>query len=559
MDKYFKNNQKETIPKHQVIYVDNDNQFGLIKKSMEDKDIKKGFNNRDIAFSEPVLSDFPLSSINPEYRSKPSGYGVDDIYQVLRRVSNNPIFQAILNVRSGQVGMFTRPINKSTNGTGYQVVLANHAKPTDFQQQMITKAEHFIQYMGVDDPSNINYKPRDNFEQFCNKIVRDTFTFDQVNAEKTFDRNGNLHHIKAVDPATIYKKVDKNTHKIIPNVYVQVAQNQIVHQFTNEDMIFAVRRPRTDIWSSGYGQSELEVAMREFQAEQNTEIFNDRFFSHGGSVQGILNIKSSADSAGAGISQRQLDSFRRMWTRRVTGLTGSWQIPVTTAEDVQYINMTPNARDIQFEKWMNFLINVCSSVFNIDSAEIGFPNQSGATGSKSRTMNEGDPKAKLQASMNRGLSPLLRFIENIINDEIITPYFGNTYAFQFIGEDISGEEDRADLITKQVQSYRTPNEIRNEHDLPPVKGGDIILNNFALNRIGQQNQEKAMERDWLMQKLQLLSNTTPASDNKQVSFQDVQSGLNGKTANGQDNSINNGQQRDQARTDKINYGGKSDE
>ena len=68
-----------------------------------------------------------------------------------------------------------------------------------------------------------------------------------------------------------------------------------------------------------------------------------------------------------------------------------------------------------------------------------------------------------------------------------------------------------------------------------------------------------MERDWLMQKLQLLSNTTPTSDNKQVSFQDVQSGLNGKTANGQDNSINNGQQRDQARTDKINYGGKPDE
>ena len=35
------------------------NQYDF-KKSMEDKDIKKGFNNRDIAFSEPVLSDFPF-------------------------------------------------------------------------------------------------------------------------------------------------------------------------------------------------------------------------------------------------------------------------------------------------------------------------------------------------------------------------------------------------------------------------------------------------------------------------------------------------------------------
>ena len=142
----------------------------------------------------------------------------------------------------------------------------------------------------------------------------------------------------------------------------------------------AIRRPRTDIYSSGYGQSELEVALQQFLAMNNTMMFNDRFFSHGGSVQGIINIKPTADTSGIGKSRRQLADFRRNFEGRVTGVASSWQYPVTTADDVKYVNLTPNARDMEFEKWINFLINICSSVFNIDPSEIGFPNKGGATG-----------------------------------------------------------------------------------------------------------------------------------------------------------------------------------
>lgn len=526
--------------------------------------IKKGFGGRDKAMNEPMVYNYDIAGINPFFREKPGVSGAGTINNVLKQYSTAPLFQAILSTRSGQVSRYTQPVSQSNDGLGYRVTLTDSKiTPTASQLRTIREAEHFIQYMGVDDPSMSGYKKRDDFDDFCTKLIRDTYTFDQVNAEKTFNNKGKLHHIKAIDPTTIYRAVNRDSGKIIPDKYVQVFDDRIVNKFSDEDLIMAIRRPRTDIYSSGYGQSELEIALQQFLAMNNTMMFNDRFFSHGGSVQGIINIKPTADTSGIGKSRRQLADFRRNFESRVTGVASSWQYPVTTADDVKYVNLTPNARDMEFEKWINFLINICSSVFNIDPAEVGFPNKGGATGSKSNSLNEGNSKQKLQASMNKGLASLLRFIEKVINNEIIKPYFGNNYLFQFVGEDISGETERVQLLAEEVKTYRTVNEIRVEKNLDPIKGGDVILNQFAIQRLGQLQQEKQIEHQWQQEKLSMLSSGPQPDSGSGISFQDVQSGLDGSSdkVNGKDtfNGVKNGQVADSTRTDKINYGGKPDE
>ena len=82
-----------------------------------------------------------------------------------------------------------------------------------------------------------------------------------------------------------------------------------------------IRNPRTDIGSSGYGLSEVEIAMRELIAFINTESFNDRFFSHGGTTRGVLQIKTGQQQ-----SQRALQNFKREWKNSLSGINGSWQI-----------------------------------------------------------------------------------------------------------------------------------------------------------------------------------------------------------------------------------------
>nr|WNM56074.1 portal protein [Staphylococcus phage S-CoN_Ph38] len=132
-------------------------------------------------------------------------------------------------------------------------------------------------------------------------------------------------------------------------------------------MIMGIRRPRTDIYSSGYGLSELEIALKQVIAHENTESFNDRFFSHGGTTRGVLLIKHEQQQ-----SQYALENFKREWKSSLSGINGSWQIPVVSADDVKFVNMTPTANDMQFEKWLNYLINVICSVYEIDPSGLTF-------------------------------------------------------------------------------------------------------------------------------------------------------------------------------------------
>ena len=129
------------------------------------------------ALQEPLYPDFWTLDVNPEYREKPDGYGTGDPRSVLQTYATTPLFQAILGTRTGQVSRFTNPISQSNDGMGFQVVLTDKTKkPTDWQKRIIKQAEHFIQYMGIDDPSDPNYKSRDDFDSFCSKLVRVTLS-----------------------------------------------------------------------------------------------------------------------------------------------------------------------------------------------------------------------------------------------------------------------------------------------------------------------------------------------------------------------------------------------
>ena len=57
--------------------------------------------------------------------------------------------------------------------------------------------------------------------------------------------------------------------------------------------------------------------------------------------------------------------------------------------------------------------------------------------------------------------------------------------FVFTGLDEKSEEEKAELDTKQVKTWRTVNEIRKEHGEKPLENGDIILDPSYLNYIQQ--------------------------------------------------------------------------
>lgn len=546
------------VTTHREISIDSDEAYRIAIKSVANgtgEEVSKAMNNKELAYSEPILG---ALSANPDFKDKPY-MGGGNLHQILKSYSNNIILNAVINTRANQVAMFTQPSRYSEKGVGFQIRLKDIGlKPNRNQKATIERIETFILNTGTGVDID-----RDSFTAFTKKLVRDTYRYDQVNFEKVFDKNGKLVRFVMKDPTTIFFATDRDGHTIKNgHRYVQVIDNRVVAKFTAREMAFAIRNPRTDIQIAGYGYSELEIALKHFIAHENTETFNDRFFSHGGTTRGILQIKTDENQ-----SQHALDMFKREWKNSLSGINGSWQIPVVSAEDVKFVNMTPTARDMEFEKWLNYLINVITSLYGIDPAEINFPNNGGATGSKGGSLNEGNSAEKMQASQNKGLLPLLAFIADTINKQIITE-FGDEYLFQFVGGDVSTELAKIAVLGEKAKIAMTANEVRQELGLPgDVVGGDIPLNGVIVQRAGQLMQQEQFEytkqQDRINRMMEQTSNTQ-ASTGAGLTKQDVQQGLNGKSdsVNGKpgasDGTGKDGQVKTQENTNSAKQGGKEE-
>ena len=423
-----------------------------------------------------------MESLN--YKDKPSSLTYNTLYQM---ATKNSVVGAVINTRVNQVSSFTKPARFNKDKLGYEIRLKNPtAVPTDEQTKMMTAIETFIENCGYKKDNT-----RDDFYQLIIKVVRYSLTYDQLTFEVIPDRRGLPAEFLAVDAATIRAasenfKYDPYMSETAPKSsdevkYVQVIDGTVVSWFTANELAFGIRNPRTSIYMQPYGFSELEQLITQITSHLYAEEYNSKFFSQGGTTKGIINLKQDPNGV---MSNQQLESFKRQWRSQVTGMTGAWKTPVVQIPNgIEYINVSQSNREMEFEKWMNYLINIVCAVYQIDPAEVNFPNNGGVAGTGGGIF-ESSNESKLKNSKDKGLRPLLRFIESLINKYIVSR-FSEEFVFNFTGIAEKSEDEEADFDAKTVKVYRTVNEIRADHGKKPLPNGDIILDPAYLNYIQQ--------------------------------------------------------------------------
>lgn len=454
------------------------------------KSMSSTLNNIDLVKSMPA-SDVKAYYENPirmasamDYKDKPSSLSYNILYQMSVK---NSVISAVLTTRVNQVSTFTKPARFSSDGVGYQIKLRDpRAVPTKEQQEVMNSIELFLENCGYHDDSD-----RDDFDTFIRKLTRDSLVYDQMCFEIVPDKRGRPAELYAVDASTIraasenYEpssvwssfKSPKKNEKV---KWVQVVDGTVVSWFTAKELAFGVRNPRSNINLQPYGFSELEMLIQQITSHLYAEEYNAKYFSQGGTTKGIINIKSDPNGIG---NKEQLESFKRQWRAQVNGMTGAWKTPVLQVPDgIEYISVNQSNRDMEYSQWMNYLINIVCAVYAIDPAEINFSNNGGAAGQSS--VFESSQEQKLKNSKDKGLKPLLRFIETIINKFVVSK-FSQEYVFAFTGLDEKTEEEKAELDTKQVKTWKTINEVRKEHGEKPLENGDVILDPSYLNYIQQ--------------------------------------------------------------------------
>lgn len=453
------------------------------------KSMTPSLNNVDLVKAMPVremkaYEENPLRLAEAtNYKDKPSSLSYNILYQMSVK---NSVVAAVLNTRVNQVSTFTKPARFSTDGIGFQIRLRDpNIVPTSEQQEVMNSIELFLENCGFSDNSD-----RDDFDTFIRKLVRDSLTYDQMCFEIIPDRKGRPAEIVAVDAATIRAasenySVDASWAQYTPKKneevkWVQVVDGSVVSWFTARELAFGVRNPRTNINMQPYGFSELEMLIQQITSHLYAEEYNSKYFSQGGTTKGIINIKSDPNGIG---NKEQLESFKRQWRAQVNGMSGAWKTPVLQVPNgIEYISVNQSNRDMEYSQWVNYLINIVCAVYQIDPAEVNFSNNGGAAAQSS--VFETSQEQKLKNSKDKGLKPLLRFIESILNKYVVSK-FSQDYVFAFTGLDEKSEDEKAELDSKHVKTWKTVNEIRKEHGEKPLEYGDIILDPSYLNYIQQ--------------------------------------------------------------------------
>ena len=439
-------------------------------------------------------------------------------YDILRQmVGSLSILAAIVNTRVNQVATFASPYRRTRN-IGFEIKHKDRDhKLSNSEKKFILELESFISNCGKPKTNRFVKKPRDNFEQFTRKVIRDRMTYDQLTFEVVPDRRGGPFEFVAVDASTIRLAADRGADKfrnkhqekkelkeflenysgnalaypVIQDTakkgsadYVQVWEGSIIRAYKYDELAFCIANPRTDIRSNGYGYAETEQLINVITSQLWAEEYNRNFFKQGSAPKGLLNIR------GDNISPEQLEAFKRQWVANVAGAENAWKTPIMQSEEIQYLNLQTSNLDMEYSRWLEYLIKIICAVYLIAPEEIGFYLSPGGMQQPNFDSNN---EWKLKASKDRGLRPLLRFYADSLNRTIIDQIDDQFY-LDFVGLDELTEKERIELRNSQVQYFRTVNEIRADEDLPPVDDGDIILNPVYLQKLQIDHQWKVEEQ-----------------------------------------------------------------
>lgn len=397
--------------------------------------------------------------------------------RTLREISMRDwLVNTILQIRCDTVLRFSRPQHKKYE-MGYRFFKTNQDEPlSQADIENIKMLEDFVYHCG-----RIDGTPKGEemlFGEFVKLIVWDALCFGHVASEKVLTRKGGLHRFRPLPAETIYRvnpNINRSTvegqakvamelyHKKrsdndsanqgtvnSPDIsyfkYVQQSiDNRVINVFGDEDMVFKLFNPKNFADSNGYSISMVEQAVIMITNHLNVETYNSNYFTHGYAARGILHLKGT-------VTQNTLASFRRQFYNSISGSNNAWRTPIVAGlDDVQWIPMSGSAREMEYINFNSHVMRSICAQFQIDPIEVGLDYLTTANG-RSASQGKESGQFKITYSRERGLLPILFFIEDMINQDIIPALdkdLAGQYKFKFVG--YTDDTAQTDISLRQAQ------------------------------------------------------------------------------------------------------------
>lgn len=457
------------------------------KEMLIEKSLRNPTSPRDVVYATNLLKEKQNKGmksylLDPLNNSDLGGFRsrqfLDISFGTLRAMAKNTgLISAIIGTRKEQVASYAgystdelKPgwcITKNvvdyfgdTEEYEKQKTLSNEDK------EEIKKIINFIENCGIKE----RMYHGDTFDIFLRKFVEDSLTLDQACFEITESQFGTPYEFFMVDGATIrfcspeIEDMTEEERGYYPYA-CQIYQNNIYTSYYPWELCMAIRNPTNNFLYNGYGISELELLVKMVTYMLYAESYTGKFFSQGSNPKGIFLAKGN-------LSEDKLAEFRQAWTAQISGVNNSHKIPILSGSDIEWVDWQHSNQDMEFSNWLDYLAKVIFAIFKIDGKEVGY--NVGAEGS---VTYESSVQEKLTYSKEKGLIPLLKFIEMQINKYIVYPLSKKKYKFQFTGVDNTQdliEKNDLEKVEKGVMSFQ---EYRAKHGLPTeLEENDFLLN-----------------------------------------------------------------------------------
>jgi hypothetical protein len=426
--------------------------------------------------------------------------------RMLKEVSvRDWLVSAIIQARVDTLLRFSRPEHRRFE-TGFRVVKKDkNSEYTQEELAEIAAIEDFIYNCGRKEGTPAS--DRMLFGEFLKLITRDALTFGHVAIEKIKTRAGGLHRFRPLPAESIYlidKRLSKdqieNDQKTIQQMFRRPLssndprKDQVVNEvpidyykyvqmsydmtkrlgfFGDEDLIFKLFNPQNFADSNGYCYSPLELAIINITNHLNVENYNANFFTHGYAARGVLHLKGT-------VTQAQLMNFRRQFYNAISGQQHAWRTPIVAGlDEVQWVPMSGSAREMEYINFNNHLMRIICSMFQIDPIELGLDYLASGTGRA--PMQQANNEYKIAYSRERGLYPILMFIEDLINCDIlpaIDKSFGDKYKFIFTGYTDETAQSEIAQMQAEMTVWKSMNDLLVQAQKPKINtpAADLPLN-----------------------------------------------------------------------------------
>ena len=379
-------------------------------------------------------------------------------FQVLRRMGDIWIVRAVVNTRVEQIQNFLH-FSEDEQKEGFTIRKKKGLfaeDPKNLSRNEKKKIEGMVDFL---DKGGFTEKwdNIDSFQEFIRKIVFDSLTLDQLAFEIVRNKNWEMQKFRAIDASTIrfLDSIDPRQRALLEDYrfagylprFCMVWDDMIIRNPVTKEAIlyypwelgFGIRNKNSNILKNEYGTSELETLVEIITGLLNGMQYNQNNFSVASMPKGFINVKN------ANMSNSTLDEFRQAWQQTMTGVANAKRTPIIRGLDLEWIDLDKSNREMEFNEWIKFLIVLTCAVYRIDPTELGFQFKDQA-----QIFGQDGQRERLQHSKDKGLKPLLIFLQNIITKYLISE-IDEEYEFVFTGIDVEDENAQVDLDSKKLQ------------------------------------------------------------------------------------------------------------